>query len=252
MNYFEKRFSSSDLGLTSLEREALEYIWQQKESVINQSIEDVAKILHMSTATISRAAKKVGFSGFNELKFVMRQHAGFLTHKYSGSLDILSYKQFLMEQINETFDSLSDETIFAVLEALKVSDRIEIYAVGGSYSLAADTSKKLNFLGKITQARLDWDDLRQAATLMKPKDLAIMISMSGETHHIIEYAETVKKTGARIVSLIGNEQSKLQSLSDMSIVTKSRYKNYGEADLGSRVAMQAVLDYLLELFIQAK
>ncbi|HFU4024843.1 TPA: MurR/RpiR family transcriptional regulator [Streptococcus suis] len=248
MDTIEKRYSYCKNQMSELERDVWDYIISQREKVIYQSIEDVAMHLHTSTATVSRAVKRLGFAGFSELKFTLKQQSHTSSEIDFQTLDSQMYKGILLQQIRETFDYLSEIDIRNALNFLERSDRIEIFAVGGSFGLGLDLSKKLVGLGKVAQARMDWDDLRLAAKLMRTNDLAIIVSMSGETQQIIEYAEAIRETGGAILSIIGNKSSALEAISDTAIVTKSYFSSKGSADLSSRIGMASVLDYLLLLY----
>ena len=54
--------------LSNLENQVLEYILANPLEVSESTIEQLADKLFISTATISRTAKHLGFKGFQELK----------------------------------------------------------------------------------------------------------------------------------------------------------------------------------------
>lgn len=251
MDFFEKRFKFNESNMSELERLVWNYIKDSKDTVIYQSIEEVSKNLHVSTATISRAIKRLGFAGFSELKFVLRRHYqdGTSERIDFDDLDSQMYKGILVEEIRETFESLSDRDVLRAVTMIKEAPRIEIFAVGGSFGTGLDFSKKLFGLGKVVNARYDWDDLRIAARLLGNTGIAIIISMSGETEQLIEYAETLRENGSKILSIVGSKDSTIESLSNITLRAKSYFYSFASADLSSRIGMVSVLDYLLSRYV---
>ena len=60
-------------SLSSSELESFKYINCHKKEVIDMSIQDLAKAVFVSTATISRLCKKLDFEGFSDLKYFLKQ-----------------------------------------------------------------------------------------------------------------------------------------------------------------------------------
>jgi len=61
----------------------------------------------------------------------------------------------------------------------------------------------------------------------RPGDIFIVISFSGETEIVVGWCKTFKKMGGKLISITGNENSTINSLSDLSYVIKTKY-NKGE------------------------
>ncbi len=56
-------------SLSASELDVLKYINSNKARILKMSIQEIAKECFTSTATIMRLCKKIGFSGFSELKY---------------------------------------------------------------------------------------------------------------------------------------------------------------------------------------
>ena len=69
-----QEFSLNTLNtLSSTELETLRYINNHKAEVIDMSIQDLAKVVFVSTSTIIRLCKKLDLEGFSNLKYFLRQ-----------------------------------------------------------------------------------------------------------------------------------------------------------------------------------
>lgn len=56
---------------------------QNKNQVLEESIRDLANHVHVSTATVIRFCKKLGCSGFTELKYKLRESLAIETYEHS-------------------------------------------------------------------------------------------------------------------------------------------------------------------------
>ena len=59
--------------LNDSEKEMIQYIKSHKQEVINMTINELAKILLSSKSSVLRLAKKLGFTGYSELKYALKK-----------------------------------------------------------------------------------------------------------------------------------------------------------------------------------
>lgn len=60
-------------SLTISELDILRFIDNNKKEILKMSIQDLSKAVFFSTTSIMRLCKKIGFSGFSELKFYVKE-----------------------------------------------------------------------------------------------------------------------------------------------------------------------------------
>lgn len=70
-------------GLNETESYVYNYVMQNKNQVLEESIRDLADHVHVSTATVIRFCKKLGCSGFTELKYKLRESLAIETYEHS-------------------------------------------------------------------------------------------------------------------------------------------------------------------------
>ncbi|MFL2061292.1 MurR/RpiR family transcriptional regulator [Marinilactibacillus psychrotolerans] len=234
--------------LSNLENQVLEYILANPLEVSESTIEQLADKLFISTATISRTAKHLGFKGFQELKYAILHY----TNKERGQTNIKElsketsfFSDNLNHQISKSFENIQDEVVSKVTKLMKEADTIEIIGVGGSLPNCIDTAKKLIALGKKATARTDWDELRSISRTLTQRDLAIIVSLSGETIHVTEYATNFVKNNVPIVAVVGVSNSSLEKMATYTLKAFVEPLYFGEVDLSSRVALTGILDLLL-------
>lgn len=87
-------------SLTDNELDILKFIYGNPDQIPDMSIHKFAKAVSYSTATILRFCKKLGYSGFAELKYTIRQHLS------ERSLTSQNGKKYSLD-INQILDILS-------------------------------------------------------------------------------------------------------------------------------------------------
>ncbi|MDR0921789.1 MAG: MurR/RpiR family transcriptional regulator [Lactobacillales bacterium] len=235
--------------LSDVENQVLEYILANIHVVVNQTIDEVAKTMFTSTATISRTAKHLGFTGFRELKYAIAEYE---ENEKISSIKLKNKEpnysklaEILHQQLLHTFEQLSQEKISEIVLHIHEADNIELLGVGGSLANCIDAARKLTFLGKKASARVDWDELRAVSHSLTKNDLAILVSHSGETIHILEYATILMERNVPMVAIVGSEDSSLESLSTYTLKAEMTPLYFGEVDLSSRISLTGLLDTLL-------
>lgn len=76
-------------NLTSSEQIIYQYFKDNLHSIIYLSLSDICKELYVSNATVIRFCQKIGFKGFNELKFQLKNELN-LTNKSTSNEQVLS------------------------------------------------------------------------------------------------------------------------------------------------------------------
>lgn len=245
MDNFIAMLNKKRSGLSSLEKQVFDFMIKNPEIVVKLKVNELAKELYVSTATITRTAQKLGLSGYQELKYQLAEYQkNLFSVKYKENSQENFISQEIKKSIESSFTKINLEKITLLVEQIKKANFIEIFAVGGSMGIGIDLAKKLLHLGYKTSAKTDWDDLLIASETLTSKDLAIIISQSGETIQLLNYVNNLKKTDTFIASIIANDQSAIEELSDLILITKSVPFYYLETDLSSRVGLLALCDVL--------
>ncbi|EUJ36710.1 helix-turn-helix domain, rpiR family protein [Brochothrix campestris FSL F6-1037] len=225
----------------------------QPELFITSTIDAVAKRLFISTATISRCCKQLEFAGYQQFKFAVAQA---LEHETELVVDVkteslTSQAERIEREINATITNLSANKVAAAVSHIMASRSIEFFGVGASLPLCLEASRKLTFAGKLSSARSDWDELEIVSQRLTSADLAIIISYSGETEHVVRYATALNERHVPIISLIGNANSSLEKRSVVTLRAHVTNAYYGELDMTSRIPFHVILELVLLEYLKA-
>ena len=210
--FFKKIFPKTKY-LSGLEKQVFHFFVENPQILESSTMQEISDRIFISTATISRTCKKMGFNGFQEFKYsftnyLKQNHKGMdLTNGIpSVQEQITKYKRELEYSLSIIGKGITDEVINLIIN----SNRIEFFGVGGSLPLCIEGARKMTFANCIATARSDWDELRVVAQNLNSNDLAIVISFTGETKHIIEYATYLDKNNVPILAIVGSENSHLK------------------------------------------
>ena len=106
MQSFMKRLIQHRDQLSQLEKQVLDYIIRYPKKLVHLKLEEVAKEMYISTATISRTCKRLGFQGFQDFKLQLhlniRDDAQGVSQGISESLSfhVKRYEKDIHEVLN--------------------------------------------------------------------------------------------------------------------------------------------------------
>jgi len=251
MNIFLKRLSQSRDQLSQLEQQVLAYILENPERVSQSNVNELAKQLFVSTATISRTCKQLGYEGFQDLKYALIKYVAQEEEAVMVPITHLSaHVQRVKKELELTLQAIDEALIEKGSTFIKESRYVEFFGVGASHPVCIDAAKKLTFSGKVSNARGDWDELRRTANSLDKRDLAILVSYSGETQHILEFAHILKAKHVKTIAVVGRKNSRLQEEVDLTFNTHIVNCYDGELDMSSRFPLSLILDFIILTYLK--
>lgn len=247
MNKVYKRIQYKIPKLNQVEKNVLDYCLCTSENIFSMTAAELASKTFTSQPTITRMAKKLGFQGYQEFKFAIKNNLHFeqedVHENEQTSLSPLINELF--QQMLTTFEELDLVQIDCAVEMLKEANRIEIFALGQSIPVAVSVNRKLHFLGKNVGHSTDWDELTAISKQLTEQDLAIFISHSGETMGMLNYAELLNKRNVPILSFLGQRRSTLEAASTAAFIAEMMTIYHHDIDLSSRASLDILLDIVM-------
>ena len=230
------------------EKRIADWLLDNPGEILPLSIIDLADKCCCSEATIVRFAKRLGFSGYQELKISLAQE----TNSTSVSTNITSEDS--MEEIydkvcNDIYCSLERtkmvldaNTLEEVCKKISSAKKIVIFGLGNSAAIALDASHKLQRTGCNVYAYSDNHMQVIAASHLTSDDIAIGISHSGSSKDIVEALKIAKETGATTIAITNAGKSPIQKYSDLTLFTASDETKHNILALNSRIAQLSIIN----------
>ena len=157
---------------------------------------NIADILHVSLASLSRFAKKIGFAGYREFIYKYKEDLREDTAQTvpdQWSMQALSSYQ---ELLDKSYALVNERQINALSDMLSTYQRIYVYGRGSSGLAAQEMQLRFMRIGSIITAITDSDVMMMNSVLLDDTCLVIAISISGKTPAVIKALRKAKESGA--------------------------------------------------------
>ncbi len=230
--------------LTKTELEIINFINSHEDTLSEMSIVDIAFETYSSPSTVSRAIRKCGLNGFNELRYRSGNKA---KSEEIQSMNELFNKTLIEAQAVHERISLTD--ILAIIKCLDAARQISVFARGLTTYVGQEFSLKLRLLDYDVFFTDDPNIMRVKAAKLKEQDVLFILSLNGETPELISSAATASQKGNCVISCCCNEKSKLITYSRFSLIGyKHSHQAIKEFEVSSRIALymicRIIIDYI--------
>lgn len=182
-------------NLNDNELSILQYFKENAHNLVYLSLKDICKELYISNATIVRFCQKIGFKGFNELKFQLKNDLNQST-SFASSWDIIPHRTSILKDF---LDSVDDTFIENICFLIKSHTSLYIYGRNMS-SLPAKYLYSMLSTMDIPCIFIDWIDFLSALSDSLPEhSILFLFTNYGQKEN---YYNIVKKCHERQVKII--------------------------------------------------
>lgn len=238
-------------SLTKSEQKVAQYVLANPDSIEEMAIQELAKKASIGESTIIRFVRKVGYTGYQDFKLalVKSQILGENENDKDNNKNIV-HQQYI-ESINETMHFLSEQEdeVEIIAKRINEAESIYLFAAGNSTTIATDFTNRLVRTGK--KAIFYPDSHIQAinASVMKKGDLAIAVSVSGNTEDILLNLEVAKKTGASVVAITNYLNTGIFNLANNTLVCSSKEFSSIYGSFTAKVTQMYAIDLLFHRLV---
>lgn len=239
-------------NLTKTEEKLSQYIIENVNGIIYDSIQDIAAKTNTSPAAVIRFSKKLGYNGFSELKLDLAkdntEEIPLFSEKIceKDSLKTIVKKSMLSDTsaVEQTYKLLRIETLNNAVQAMKRAKRIYLFGISSSGICCYDLAQKLSRVGYDVVFYNDFHMQLAATTYITKDDVALAVSYSGNTKEINVAMEHAKAQGATTISITQFIKSPLLKFSDLILYVPSQENDLRLGAVSSRNASLILTDLL--------
>lgn len=250
------------INLTKNEQIIADYIIEHKYQLKNLSTRDIALATYTSSAGVIRLAKKLSYSGFNELKEdylseldYINQHfkeidANFPFTANQSIMDIAEIMSTLMQETaRDTLHLIKHDPLMKATRILQQSSTIYFYAKSGNSLLAQNFKLKMIRIGK--KVEVDDLDTPYSSLLITQNDCAIIISYSGQTPSLIKIAKNLKNKKIPVIVITSIGENTLSESADCVLQMTTREKMYSKiSNFTTEYSLELLLNILYSCFFK--
>lgn len=238
--------------LSESERYLLEYIHNHLEEISIMSIVKLSENANVSTATIVRLMKKIGYDGYTSFKYSLRDKVHIKDENDEMENIDSKIKQAIKKNELEVVKTVQLQSIGQIEDAVQkvhTAEKIYIFARGFSEMIAQEMTLKLQLMGKNCEIHDDPNIIRIKSRSIKENELAIFISLNGETSELVEACKILNIRQITTITLTTRMESSLARMSEMVFVgykgTQSFFPDY---EVRSRLPLSVLSRILLDAY----
>ena len=232
------------------ERKAAEFILANPEKASQISVTELADLSDSSDATVIRMCKRLGFTGFYQLKLALASELGYIQlmgqqTKPGGYMDCGETLRLITRNIISMERNLDQEMLDEVVTRVLESRIVYVIAAGNSIPSAMDFSFRLNRIGIPAVCNVVIENTLNSLALAREDDLLFAVSHSGSSKQVIRSIELARSRGMHSVILTHSTKNSAALLADYRILSYPStplFQNYG---IASHLFDNVVVDLLL-------
>ncbi len=246
--------------LSRAERRAADYLMAHPEGIHELPIVAFAERAGCSEATIVRLSKRIGYDGYPELKaeFKPPEDGGELL-EYRGLRPedgpaIVMRKIFdaAAQAIADTATVLDGEAYEGALKALCQARTIMFCGVGNAAVVAQEAWFRWVRIGFPATFASDHDLQLVLASQLRPKDVLVAVSHTGQTRTLLEVVREARKAGAAVVAITNFPGSTLAEQSAHVLQTAVFTSYVLDEVMSKRVAQLCIVESLFVNFLMRR
>lgn len=246
------RFQLDGVTLTQSDEKIIDYIYQHISTIPYLTIDQLAKELEVSIATLSRFVRHVGYPNFKELKNAIIAHESILTpaQKFQDALSLsgtISAKSLLHQQqeyIDKTIENLSEHDINKAVKMIRDTQVIHIFGKGASAGPAELLSFRIKCFQKHTiRLHSSGSELFEDLAGIRPGELIVIFAfykISVEAKVVLDHARKMKIPTILVTDRLYTEH---ETRGDVNLYV---YRG-GNSEHHSMTALVALIDALVVL-----
>jgi DNA-binding MurR/RpiR family transcriptional regulator len=250
--------------LSGSERKVADYIFSGRDMGGSFTISAIASATEVSESTLVRFSRKLEFDGFAAFKRAFLKEilaanpvAELAPYQELTSTDddqavIKKLFALMHTALEDTFSNLRLEDFREATRLVAQAKAIEIFAHGGSASIAQSAVNKFLILGTNCVVRGERFTHELSAGFLGPEDVAIALSHTGETQSVAHALGTAGNNGVPTIAITGNSQSPIARAAQLHLLSSTPGAHVGSETGVTRVAQVAVLDCLAVAAAQSR
>lgn len=251
ISYLQKN-QPKDVHLSSSERFLLEYIERNLDDIPETTIVKLSELANVSTSTIVRTMKKIGYDGFTSFKHYLKSE-----QEYNPKFAIIDQvekkiREAIMkneQEVTRTIQMLDSGTIEDAIQNIKASKKITIFARGFSELIAKEMMIKFQLMGKYCELHDDPNIIKSISKKINRNGIVIFVSLNGETPELVEAAVNCNHHGIKTIAFTANSEGSLAKLSEIAFIGfKSSFSYFPDYEVRSRLPLQIMTRILLDSY----
>ena len=240
-------------SLSKSEKRVAEFVQKHMDETVLLTLSGLAKKCDTSDATVLRFCRSLGYLGFADFKVSLvpellrsGKRAYIDANSKSEPHNVReAFRQNFIIQTDSTLENCSDEILSFVASKIYTANKVVVMGLGGSAGVAQIFCDSLGSLGVFSNYFRDRSLIQNIIPILKPGDVVIGISHSGETEEIVAAIKKANEFGATTVGITNSSQSKIASAAQIPLITGVPMNLMGSYSCQARISQLVILELVL-------
>lgn len=231
-----------------------DYILEDTTDKKSLTIQGLADAVGVSTATVSRFVKRIGFNSYRDFSLSLavpnqRSNTFFGEIETHDNTEQIVQKVFngAHNAIDATFEMIDPQFWHTAADWLIAARRVGLFGIGGSSIVALNGYHKLLRTPLDVEQHPDYDVQLMQSVRMRKEDVAIVISHSGRNKDTLKITRQLKANNVKIIAITAFPNSMLASLADLVLASSAEEVNMRSESMSSLVAQITIMDSLFTM-----
>ncbi|SFH86427.1 MurR/RpiR family transcriptional regulator [Pisciglobus halotolerans] len=240
VNHHYSELNENDMDIVS-------YILKNKRSVENMTITSLAKLTLTSKSSILRLAKKLGYSGYSEFKYDLRNQL----KKDKNEEISVSFTDLQDNEIENTKKLFKQTELEPILEELHGAKRIFCYGTGwGQRDVLSNFNRCLIPLNKFPVLLSSLTEFEMVSHTITEEDLLIVVSLSGDIKEAKDVMQALEIRNIPILSITDLRNNGYASLATYNLYFQVNSFDYKEEEIVSLLPIYIATDLLYRKYTE--
>lgn len=240
---FDERVMKAELYLNDTEDEIIKYLKKNRQNLQSLSIQKIATELYIAPNSIMRLSKKLGYSGFAELKFAVANELKPQNKTLSGQL-----MELLPNNIVRTLDIIDINQITLVASIIKKAKCCIFAGVGDSIYFCELLGKNMRCVDSNVKYFQQIHDMIYSVEHGSKDDVLVIISAQGENERLIDLAKKAKAKGMKVISITHMNDNRLAQEANYNLFFWGEYRSVQGYNVTDRTGLMLLVRLLSEAF----
>ncbi len=236
---FEERVLKYEFELNDTDDEIIEYIRKNRNNISKISIQKIASDLYTVPNSIMRLSKKLGYTGFSQLKVLILEE-----EKDKDQIE----KSRIPKNIIKTLELIDYDQLYDVAKKMKYCKIVHFLGVVDSYLYCEMMMRHLRCLDKRSECYQNYHDIDYATQHCDKNDLLFFISASGSNKRLIEAAKIAKERDLVTVSVTRFNKNELSQIVNVPLYFYGEPRQVNGYNVDDRTGLMVLLRELSEIF----
>lgn len=242
---YRQRLLAHEFQLNDTDDLIVDYIHKNRSEIMNLSIRRIAEDLYLAPNAVMRFSKKIGYSGFSELKYALGNEG-----KPEDSKDTLVRQLMgqLPQNIVKTLDTIDQDAIRNVSKSLKEAECCILAGVGDSYQFCEMMKNNLRCFGKKVECDIHIHDMFYSVERGTDRDILLVISARGENERLLELTRLAAEKHMKTISITHFDKNPLAAMTDIQLYFWGEFRIVNGYNVTDRCGLMVLLRLLSEDF----